>query len=62
MRARQSVPWILRKPVFELQPMRDTLKERTLGLQYIGAIMIVFGGIALVLAVVGVYGVMALSW
>ena len=36
--------------------MRDTLQERTLGLQYVGAIMIVFGGIALVLAVVGVYG------
>ena len=40
-------------------PMRDTLKERTLGLQYVGAIMIVLGGIALVLAVVGVYGLMA---
>ena len=39
--------------------MRDTLKERTLGLQYIGAIMFFLGGIALALAVVGVYGVMA---
>jgi putative ABC transport system permease protein len=44
--------------VFEVMPMRDTLQERTLGLQYVGAIMIVFGGIALVLAVVGVYGLM----
>ncbi len=47
------------QPVFDVMPMRDTLKERTLGLQYVGAIMIVLGGIALVLAVVGVYGVMA---
>jgi putative ABC transport system permease protein len=46
--------------VFELRPMTATLHERTLGLQYIGAIMLVFGGIALVLAVVGVYGIMSL--
>jgi putative ABC transport system permease protein len=45
--------------VFDLQPMRITLEQRTLGLQYIGAIMIFLGGIALALAVVGVYGVMA---
>ena len=45
--------------VFDLRPMRNTLKERTLGLQYIGAIMFFLGGIALALAVVGVYGVMA---
>jgi ABC-type antimicrobial peptide transport system permease subunit len=47
------------QPVFELQPMRTTLKERTIGLQYVGAIMFAFGGLALILAVVGVYGVMA---
>ena len=35
------------------------LRERTIGLQYVGAIMVVFGGLALLLAVVGVYGVMA---
>ena len=39
--------------------MRTTLLERTIGLQYVGAIMLVFGGLALLLAVVGVYGVMA---
>ncbi len=39
--------------------MRKTLLERTIGLQYVGAIMLVFGGLALLLAVVGVYGVMA---
>jgi hypothetical protein len=39
--------------------MRQTLLERTLGLQYVGAIMFAFGGLALLLAVIGVYGVMA---
>jgi putative ABC transport system permease protein len=47
------------QPIFELRPMRETIRERTIGLRYIGAIMFVFGGLALVLAVVGVYGVMA---
>jgi putative ABC transport system permease protein len=47
------------QPVFDLQPMRQSLHDRTIGLQYIGAIMFVFGGLALLLAVVGVYGVMA---
>ena len=47
------------QPVFELQPMRKTLLERTLGLHYVGAIMFAFGGLALLLAVIGVYGVMA---
>jgi putative ABC transport system permease protein len=45
--------------VFEIMPMREVLQERTLGLQYVGAIMMAFAGIALVLAVVGVYGLMA---
>ena len=40
--------------------MRQMLRERTIGLQYVAAIMAVFGGLALVLAVVGVYSVMAL--
>jgi putative ABC transport system permease protein len=47
------------QPVFELQAMRKTLLERTLGLHYVGAIMFAFGGLALLLAVIGVYGVMA---
>jgi putative ABC transport system permease protein len=47
------------QPVFDLMPMRDSLKERTIGLQYVGVTMIVLGSIALVLAVVGVYGLMA---
>jgi putative ABC transport system permease protein len=46
-------------PVFDILTMREAIRERTLGLQYVAAIMTVFGGLALVLAVVGVYGVMA---
>jgi putative ABC transport system permease protein len=47
------------QPVFDVLSMRQVLKERTLGLQYVAAIMTVFGGFALVLAIVGVYSVMA---
>jgi putative ABC transport system permease protein len=47
------------QPVFDVQSMRQSLHDRTIGLQYIGGIMFVFGGLALLLAVVGVYGVMA---
>ena len=49
----------LSQPVFELLTMREMLKDRTIGLQFVAAIMIVFGGIALLLAILGVYGVMA---
>jgi putative ABC transport system permease protein len=47
------------QPVFDMMSMRDMLKDRTIGLQYVAAIMTVFAGLALVLAVVGVYAVMA---
>jgi putative ABC transport system permease protein len=47
------------QPLFDVRPMRDSLKERTVGPQFMGGVMLVFGGIALVLAIVGVYGVMA---
>jgi ABC-type antimicrobial peptide transport system permease subunit len=46
-------------PVFLLMPMQEALAERTIGLQYVAAIMAVFGAIALVLAIVGVYSLMA---
>jgi hypothetical protein len=46
-------------PVFMLMTMQQALAERTIGLQYVAAIMAVFGAIALVLAVVGVYSLMA---
>ena len=47
------------QPVFEQMSMRQALHERTIGLQYVAAIMGVFGALALVLAVVGVYSLMA---
>jgi putative ABC transport system permease protein len=47
------------QPIFDVMTMRTLLGERTIGLQYVAAIMAVFGGIALVLAVVGVYSLMA---
>ncbi len=47
------------QPVYDLRSMRDNLKERTIGLQFIGGTMLAFGVLALVLALVGVYGVMA---
>jgi predicted permease len=47
------------QPVFEMMTMRVQLQERTIGLQYLAAIMTVFGGLALVLAAVGLYAVIA---
>ena len=47
------------QPVFDLMTMRTAIKERTIGLQYLAAMMTVFAALALVLAVVGLYAVMA---
>jgi putative ABC transport system permease protein len=47
------------QPVFDLLSMRALLKDGTIGLQYVAAIMAVFAGLALLLATVGVYAVMA---
>jgi predicted permease len=47
------------QPVYDLASMRENLRVRTVGLQYVGAIMFAFGGLALALAVIGIYGVMA---
>jgi len=47
------------QPVYDVMTLRAALRERTLGLQYIAAVMGVLGAIALVLAAGGVYGVMA---
>jgi putative ABC transport system permease protein len=43
------------QPVFDMMTMRRALHERTIGLQYLAAIMAVFAGIALLLASVGLY-------
>lgn len=47
------------QPVFDVMTMRAQLMLRTLGLRYVAGIMTAFGGLALLLAVVGVYGLMA---
>jgi len=47
------------QPVFELMTMRVLLHERTIGLQYLAAVMAVFGSLALILAAVGLYAVIA---
>ncbi|HEY3885982.1 MAG TPA: ABC transporter permease [Vicinamibacterales bacterium] len=46
------------QPVFDIMTLRRALHERTIGLQYIAAIMTVFGGIALILATVGLYALL----
>jgi putative ABC transport system permease protein len=43
------------QPVFDVMTMRRALHERTIGLQYLAAIMTTFAAIALVLAAVGLY-------
>jgi putative ABC transport system permease protein len=47
------------QPVFDLMTMRQQLHERTIGLQYLAAIMATFAVLALVLAAVGLYAVIA---
>jgi len=47
------------QPVFEVMTMRRALHERTIGLQYLVAIMTVFAAIALVLASVGLYALIS---
>ncbi len=46
------------QPVFEVMTMRRALSERTIGLQYLAAIMAVFAAIALLLASVGLYALL----
>jgi putative ABC transport system permease protein len=45
--------------LYDVMPMRESLHQRTIGLQYVARVMAVFGLIALLLAAVGVYSVMA---
>jgi putative ABC transport system permease protein len=47
------------QPVFDVHTMREQLRLRTIGLQYVAVVMAVFGGLALLLAIVGVYSLMA---
>lgn len=47
------------QPVFDMMTMRRALHERTIGLQYLVAVTTVFGGIALLLASVGLYALIS---
>jgi len=47
------------QPAYEVWSMRRAISISTIGIQYVAAIMAVFGGLALVLAISGVYGVMS---
>ena len=46
-------------PAFDLKPLDVAIHESTVGLGYTGAMMAILGLIALAVAVVGIYGVMA---
>jgi len=48
-------------PVFDVMTLEKLISESVLGLSYVAVMMTVLGGIALVLACVGVYGVMAFA-
>jgi putative ABC transport system permease protein len=47
------------QPAYNVWSQRRAISLSTIGLQYVAAIMAVFGGLALVLAITGVYGVMS---
>jgi putative ABC transport system permease protein len=47
------------QPMFDMLSMRDNLSERTIGLQFVAGVMGTFAGLALVLAMLGLYAVMS---
>ena len=47
------------QPIIEIRTMAKLIHNRAIGLNYMAALMGVFGGVALFLSAVGVYGVMA---
>jgi len=49
------------QPAFDVMTMHRMIGDKTIGLRFAAALMGVFGALSLVLAVVGVYGVMAYS-
>jgi putative ABC transport system permease protein len=49
------------QPSFDVMTMRRMISDKTIGLQFAAALMGVFGALSLVLAIVGIYGVMAYS-
>jgi putative ABC transport system permease protein len=47
------------QPIFDIMSMRQVLSEKTISLQYIATVMGAFAGLALMLAVLGLYAVMS---
>jgi putative ABC transport system permease protein len=47
------------QPAYQLKSLKHSIRQSTIGLQFIAGIMVAFGVIALVLATSGVYGVMS---
>jgi putative ABC transport system permease protein len=47
------------QPTFDVMTMRQMLSDRTIAMQYVAGVMGLFGGLALVLALVGLYAVMS---
>jgi putative ABC transport system permease protein len=47
------------QPIFDLQTQRQRISDNTVGLRLVSGVMTVFAALALMLAVTGVYGVMA---
>jgi putative ABC transport system permease protein len=46
------------QPIFEIRTLHQVLSEKTIGLQYIAGVMGTFAGLAVMLAVLGLYAVM----
>jgi putative ABC transport system permease protein len=47
------------QPIFDVMPMRQAIRERTIGLRFVAGVMATFAVLALVLAVLGLYAVMS---
>jgi len=47
------------QPIYEIMPMQQLIRERTVGIQFVAGVMGTFAGLAMILAVLGLYAVMS---